>query len=351
MGKFKFDEIVINSTAKKKPTNEDKSTYIGLEHLESSSLTINRFGSEVAPIGEKLLMKKGDILFGKRRAYQKKVAIAPFDGIFSAHGLVLRPKEDVIDKSFFPFFISSDYFLDKAIKISVGSLSPTINWSDLKILEFNLPDLPKQKRLAEVLWKIEDDILIKKQATEKARELLFLKVKEYFKLSETGKEYSISQLTKPSKKSTIKASVGKDVGNYIFYTSGQENKLINEYLVDGEYLVLNTGGAMQTQYATGKFAYSTDTLVLSCNEDVETKFLYYFLYANNEIFNEHFFRGSGLKHLNRNEFLKVKIKIPTKDEQVELIEKWSQLDILIEEMQEGQNLLKKLQKQIINEVL
>ena len=97
-------------------------------------------------------MHKGDVLFGKRRAYQKKVAIAPLDGIFSAHGMVLRPKENVIDKNFFPFFISSDYFLDAAIKISVGSLSPTINWRDLKELEFELPNLAKQKELAEVLW-------------------------------------------------------------------------------------------------------------------------------------------------------------------------------------------------------
>ena len=129
MAKYKFSDIAINSTVKKKPTEEDKLTYLGLEHLDSGCLQVTRFGSEVAPIGEKLIMKKGDVLFGKRRAYQKKVAIAPFDGIFSAHGMVLRPNENIINKEFFPFFISSDYFLDAAIKISVGSLSPTINWS------------------------------------------------------------------------------------------------------------------------------------------------------------------------------------------------------------------------------
>lgn len=148
----KFEQIAINSTEKKKPVEADRFTYLGLEHLDSNSLQVTRFGSEVAPIGEKLVMHKGDVLFGKRRAYQKKVAIAPFDGIFSAHGMVLRPKENVIDKNFFPFFISSDYFLDAAIKISVGSLSPTINWRDLKELEFELPNLAKQKELAEVLW-------------------------------------------------------------------------------------------------------------------------------------------------------------------------------------------------------
>ena len=152
MRKYIFDEIAINSTEKKKPEPSDKATYIGLEHLDSGSLQVKRFGAEVAPVGEKLVMKKGDVLFGKRRAYQKKVAVAPFDGIFSAHGMVLRPKTDVIDKDFFPLFIASDYFLNAAIKISVGSLSPTINWNDLKLLEFSLPPLEEQRKLAKVLW-------------------------------------------------------------------------------------------------------------------------------------------------------------------------------------------------------
>jgi type I restriction enzyme S subunit len=150
--RYKFEDIAINSTAKKKPAPADKDVYLGLEHLDSGSLTVTRFGSEVAPIGEKLLMKKGDVLFGKRRAYQKKVAVAPFDGIFSAHGMVLRPKETVVDSSFFPLLISSDYFLDAAIKISVGSLSPTINWRDLRELAFDLPTLKEQRRLAAILW-------------------------------------------------------------------------------------------------------------------------------------------------------------------------------------------------------
>lgn len=150
--KYKFEDIAINSTAKKLPEPSDNEHYIGLEHLDSSNLYVTRWGTETAPIGEKLLMKKGDVLFGKRRAYQKKVGIAPFDGIFSAHGMVLRPKEDVICKSFFPFFISSDYFLNEAIRISVGGLSPTINWKDLRVLEFELPSLEEQRVLADKLW-------------------------------------------------------------------------------------------------------------------------------------------------------------------------------------------------------
>lgn len=179
MSEYRFDQIAINSTEKKKPEESDKYTYIGLEHLDSMDLEVHRWGSEVAPKGEKLLMKKGDVLFGKRRAYQKKVAIAPFDGIFSAHGMVLRPNEKIVDKDFFPLFISSDYFLDAAIKISVGSLSPTINWRDLRELKFCLPDLETQRKLAKVLWAI--------NATMQNYKVLLAKTDELVK-SKFGKE-------------------------------------------------------------------------------------------------------------------------------------------------------------------
>ena len=150
--KYRFDQIAINSTVKKKPIDADKEHYIGLEHLDSDCLIVSRWGAEVTPIGEKLLMQKGDILFGKRRAYQRKVGIAPFDGIFSAHGMVLRPKENVVIKEFFPFFIASDQFMERAVRISVGGLSPTINWRDLKEQEFELPSLEEQRILSEKLW-------------------------------------------------------------------------------------------------------------------------------------------------------------------------------------------------------
>ena len=156
MPRYRFEQIAINSTDKKQPIEADKHTYLGLEHLDSDCLDVTRYGADVAPIGEKLIMKKGDVLFGKRRAYQRKVAIAPFDGIFSAHGMVLRPRTEVIRPDLFPFFISSNQFLNSAIQISVGSLSPTINWRDLKDLEFDIPEINDQTEFARLLWSTEE---------------------------------------------------------------------------------------------------------------------------------------------------------------------------------------------------
>lgn len=199
MGTFKFDEIAFNSTEKKKPVDEDKYTYLGLEHLDPDSIYVTRYGADVAPKGDKLVMKKGDVLFGKRRAYQKKVAIAPFDGIFSAHGMVLRPKEDVIDKNFFPMFIKSDYFLDAAIKISVGSLSPTINWRDLKELKFELPSLEEQRKLADVLWAIYDMKDKYKKLISATDELVKSQFIEMFgELDKNTKQFPVKKLSEIS---------------------------------------------------------------------------------------------------------------------------------------------------------
>ena len=136
---------------KKMPEPGDEKTYIGLEHLNSGSLAVTRWGGEIELKGQKLVMKKGDVLFGRRNTYLRRAAIAPHDGIFSAHGMIFRPKTEVIDPDYFPFFIASDYFMNAAIRISVGSLSPTVNWKTLKELEFDIPSLEQQRESAKIL--------------------------------------------------------------------------------------------------------------------------------------------------------------------------------------------------------
>ncbi len=149
--RVRFDQIATNVSERVEPGPDDNETYIGLEHLDSGSLSVRRWGSEVPLKGTKMRMKAGDILFARRNAYLKRVAIAPHDGLFSAHGLVLRAKPDTILPELLPFFMQSDLFMDRAIKISVGSLSPTINWKELAAEEFLLPPIQEQARLVEAL--------------------------------------------------------------------------------------------------------------------------------------------------------------------------------------------------------
>ena len=130
------------------PSKSGVDRYVGLDHLDPESLTIRRWGAPDEVESTKLRFKPGDIIFGKRRAYQRKLAVADFEGICSAHAMVLRAKSAAVLPEFLPFFMQSDTFMERAVAISVGSLSPTINWKTLAAEEFGLPPLEEQRRLA-----------------------------------------------------------------------------------------------------------------------------------------------------------------------------------------------------------
>lgn len=157
----RFDQIAENINVRVMPSDTELARYVGLEHLDPESLKIRRWGSPTDVIGQKLRFWEGDIIYGRRRAYQRKVAVADFEGICSAHAMVLRAKPDVCLPEFLPFFLQSELFHQRALEISVGSLSPTINWTTLARQEFPLPPLDEQRRIAALLWAADDAVQAK----------------------------------------------------------------------------------------------------------------------------------------------------------------------------------------------
>lgn len=148
----KFGDIAENVAVRVEPSEAQTDVYVGLEHLDPESLHLRKWGHPSDVTGQKLAFKKGDVIFGRRRAYQRKLAVAEFDGICSAHAMVVRAKPEMLLPEFLPFFLQSDIFMERAIEISVGSLSPTVNWKTLRVQEFPLPPIEEQKRIAEILW-------------------------------------------------------------------------------------------------------------------------------------------------------------------------------------------------------
>jgi type I restriction enzyme M protein len=151
-----FDKFADSINERVEPANAAEEIYVGLNDLDSGSLHIRRWGKGSDVIGTKLRFRKNDIIFGRRRAYQRKLAVAKMDGICSAHAMVVRAKSDVVLPEFLPFLMMSDTFMKRAVEISVGSLSPTINWTTLKLEEFDLPPLGQQRRIAEILWTVNE---------------------------------------------------------------------------------------------------------------------------------------------------------------------------------------------------
>ena len=176
--KWRFDEFAQNISERVEPSQTDMDVYVGLEHIDPDTLHLSRHGHPSDVEGTKLRFYKGDIIFGRRRAYQRKTALATTDGICSAHAMVLRAKEDVVDPSFFPFLFHSKQFIDMAITISVGGLSPTINWKDISKQEFLLPPKSEQKRLAELLWAADEMIEKEKKVLKELKDHIQIIIKE-----------------------------------------------------------------------------------------------------------------------------------------------------------------------------
>jgi restriction endonuclease S subunit len=153
---WRFDQIATNVNVRiDNPSESGMEYYVGLEHLDADSLKICRWGTPDDVEATKLMFKKGDIIFGRRRAYQRKLGVAEFDGICSAHAMVLRAKPEFVLPEFLPFFMQSDLFMNRAVEISVGSLSPTINWKTMAVQEFALPPIDEQVKLVALLQAIE----------------------------------------------------------------------------------------------------------------------------------------------------------------------------------------------------
>ena len=338
----RFDKIAFNSTAKKTPTESDKEHYIGLEHIDSECLEITRWGSNVAPIGEKLIMKKGDVLFGKRRAYQRKLAIAPFDGIFSAHGMVLRPNEEVVDKKYFPFFMSSDLFMERAVQISVGGLSPTINWKDLREQEFPLPSLAEQKVLADKLWaayRLKESYKKLLAATEEMVKSQFI---EMFKCS--AERVALSSLcdtfidgdwieAKDQSDSGIRLIQTGNVGVGTFKDKGDKARYISEdtfnrlnctEVVEGDILISRlpdpVGRACIIPAELGKSITAVDCTIIRLNDKVLPKFFVAFTSTPDYAMQiKKVLSGTTRLRVSRANLGKIQVPLPSVDKQQQFV--------------------------------
>jgi len=153
----KFGDVVacVDKTCRD-PAEAGLARVVGLDHLDPGELHIKRWGDISDGTSFTRTFRSGQVLFGKRRAYQRKVAIAEFDGICSGDILVFEPKGDGLLAELLPFIVQSEAFFANALGTSAGSLSPRTKWKELAKWEFMLPPKDDQRRIADLLWACED---------------------------------------------------------------------------------------------------------------------------------------------------------------------------------------------------
>jgi type I restriction enzyme S subunit len=150
-----FGDVVFQGKGTVDPETSGLERYVAGEHMVSDDLHIRQWGI----VGEGYLgpafhrpFEKGDILYGSRRTYLKKVAVAGFDGITSNTTFVVKENLDMVVPGFIPFLMLSDRFTEHSVKNSKGSVNPYINFKDITKFKFLLPPLKLQERLTQLLW-------------------------------------------------------------------------------------------------------------------------------------------------------------------------------------------------------
>lgn len=164
--RVRFGDVVENlNETERSPAEAGIDRFIGMEHLEPGSLHVREWGNVADGTTFTRRCRSGQVLFGKRRAYQRKVAVAEFDAVVSGDIYVLAPKDDRLIPELLPFLCLSERFFQHAVGTSAGSLSPRTNWSSLASFEFDLPPIDQQRRIAEILWTVDHMIVVHRQLT------------------------------------------------------------------------------------------------------------------------------------------------------------------------------------------
>src|SRR2546427_6873178 len=145
------DVVQLSGERSANPEDDGFERYVGLDHIEPGDLKIRRWGNVAEGTTFTNVFHTGQVLFGKRRAYQRKVAVAEFDGVCSGDIYVLEPKNDHLLPQLLPFICQSERFFEHAVGTSAGSLSPRTNWDSLASYKFALPPAAEQRRMVEIL--------------------------------------------------------------------------------------------------------------------------------------------------------------------------------------------------------
>lgn len=324
---------------------------VGLEHLKPEEITLSAWEEDKENSFSKLF-HKGDVLFGRRRAYLKKAVVAPFDGICSGDITVIEAIPEKISPELLPFVIQNDALFDLAINKSAGSLSPRVKWEHLKNYEFELPDLDKQRELAKVLWAMD--------ATKKSYQKLLMKTDELLKsrfIEMFGRIDDEGVFPKKQWNDVLHIINGKDYkqvadenGLYPVYGSGGIMGRAKEYLCPENSVVIGRKGTIDKPFIVKEKFWNVDTAFGVVPNQEVLHHQYLFWYCKQLDFTK-LNKGTTLPSTTKVDLLKLIINIPPLELQERFVDFVNQSDKSKFELEKALAELTTTYKKIISENL
>lgn len=370
----KFGDVAIQQKGKVDRDNTELTRYIKGEHMGSEDLHIRSWGDLTDEyLGPAFIRKfeKGDILYGSRRTYLRKVAIADFDGITSNTTFVIKANEANIERRLLPFIMMSEGFTENSIKNSKGSVNPYINWKDIAKYEFLLPPKDQQTKLAELLWAMDEVIERENEVLKKLEHTYFTLVDDLFsKINENWEYIRLDKIAKINN-SSLKSNTDPNYKfRYLDLAGIIEPKVIGDLkqikfseapsrakrVVNNDSIILALVRPYQKAFAyvdIGKdIIASTGTAVINVTADIDSKFIFH------QFFSKKFTRycedrmtGTSYPAITPTDVEEFKVAVPKdKDLILEESNKLDELDNSIMFIKSKISSSKALQKSLINQV-
>ncbi len=350
MSKVKFGDVVREVKKKVDRNNNPYEHYVAGHHMDTEDLRIRRRGrfdtDDVGPAFIRLFTK-GQILYGSRRTYLKKVAVADFDGVTANTTFVLETKnEQVLRHRLIPFIMLSEGFTQWSITKSKGSTNPYVLFSDLAGYEFELPSIEQQDKLVELLWgfvELQDaynallkqtDELVKSQFIELFGDPL-VNSKGYKVLSFDEFAYVDANMTTDYSFYAQYPHIGidsieKDTGRLSgFRTVEEDNVKSGKYVFTPKHIVYSKIRPMLNKVALPNFygLCSADAYPIACRENCNRVYLCFVL--RSKWFLDYVVPLSGrtnMPKVNRNQLFGFMWPLPPKEEQNRFAHFVQQLD-------------------------
>lgn len=372
--KVKFGDVVrLNTDRVADPQAAGIERYVGLEHITPEDLHIHSWGLVAEGTTFTNLSEPGQVLFGKRRAYQRKVAVADFEGVCSGDIYVFETKDhSVLLPDLLPFLCQTEGFFQHAVGTSAGSLSPRTNWQQLAGYEFPLPPLDEQRRIADVLWSIDIvrnsyQVLLTKLVNCKKGALsrVFQYGLGHYEFSETElgklpnswKVLPLGNVCEFLDHKRIPLSTterAKRKGSFPYYGASGIIDYIDGFIFDEPLILLGEDGANIVDRSTplafkvsGKIWVNNHAHVLRVSKEFNVDYIVEYLES---ISYEKYRTGSAQPKLNKENVARIPIPVPSIEEQDKIANSLNCLNSMFEITLDRIKILKTFKSNLLNKI-
>ncbi len=303
---------------------DDGINWIKIGDTKKGEKYITQTAQKIKPEGLKKsrLVIEGDFLMSNSMSFGRPY-IVKTKGAIHDGWLLMREKIDDTDKDFFYYLLSSNYMYQQFSSKASGTTVKNLNIDLVKSTNIPLPPFEEQKRIVAKLdtlfEKIDKAIALHQKNMDEADAFMGSVLNEVF--GELEEKYEKKQLKDivdnyDGKRIPIKASDRETSnGMYPYYGASGIIDYVNDYIFDGEYLLVSEDGANLTvrKYpiafiAKGKFWVNNHAHIISAKKGITTNEYLEFIFAFTDI--SAYITGSAQPKLSQRKMNIIEFVIP-----------------------------------------